>query len=378
MTAFNRNIYLQQVLKKKSVLLLGPRGTGKSFYIRNELENIHVINLLKSSEYLPLSNNPSLLEEIVAAHNGKIIVIDEVQKIPALMDEAHRLIEEKGTRFLLTGSSARKLSSSGANLLAGRARLARFFPLNTYELKKWDLKKILTYGSLPAVWNSEEPNEELDSYIQTYIEAELKSEGIIRKVPAFSRFLKQASLHSGELLNFQNISSDAGVPVSTIKEHYKILEDTMIGFTLEPWLGSKKRKAIATAKFYFFDIGVLNFISETFPESVSSPIWGSRFEHFIVNEIRCANFYQRRKCSLNFWRSTSQFEVDVIFGKTAIEIKSTSKVTEKDLKGLYALKEENLLSKYILVSSDPVERVKDGIHIIHYKKYLEKLWAGVD
>ncbi len=198
----------------------------------------------------------------------------------------------------------------------------------------------------------------------------------IRKVSAFSRFLKQASLHSGELLNFQNISSDAGVPVSTIKEHYKILEDTLIGFTLEPWLESKKRKAIATSKFYFFDVGVLNYISDTFPESVNSPIWGSRFEHFIVNEIRCANFYQRRKLNLNFWRSTSQFEVDVIFGNKAIEIKSNTKVTEKDLKGLRALKEEKILKKYILVSNDPVERISDGIHIMPCKKFLARLWAG--
>lgn len=378
---FQRNLDLNKLLVKKSVLLFGARGTGKSFYLRNQLHNLHTINLLNSSHYLRLQQNPNTLEEIVLAHPKKIISIDEIQKIPELLNEVHRLIEEKSIRFLLTGSSARKLKSTGANLLAGRAWLANMFPLNYAELNsinsaKWSLKKNLTYGSLPAVWLSHDPVEELDNYIQTYIEMEIKAEGIVRKIPAFSRFLKTAALMNGELINYQNVSSDAGVPVSTLKEHYKILEDTLIGFSLEPWIESKKRKAITTGKFYFFDLGVLNLLSQSSPESESSPVWGNRFETYIINEVKCANIYQRRKLSFNYWRTTAQQEVDLLFGKTAIEIKFTRNISNHHLNGLKCLMEEKSHKNFILVSNDPIDRVQDGIHIMHYKSFLEKLWLG--
>lgn len=171
-------------------------------------------------------------------------------------------------------------------------------------------------------------------------------------------------------------SSDAETPASTVKEYYKILEDTLIGFRLEPWRESKKRKAIATAKFYFFDIGVLNFISDQFPEGESSVLWGNRFEHFIINEVRCANFYQRRKANLNYWRSTSNYEVDLILGKTVFEIKSTRKVSEKHFKGLRVIQEEGFFSQFVFISNDPVNRKVDNIYCFHYKDFLKKLWAG--
>ncbi len=373
---FIRNIELDQILKKKSVLLLGPRGTGKSHYLREELKNIFIINLLKSTDYLNLSQNPSYLESIVESHPNQIIAIDEIQKIPELLDEVHRLIEEKKIRFLLTGSSARRLKTTGANLLAGRAWLSNMFPLNFSELGVYfNLKKTLNYGTLPVVYQSKDPLEDLDSYVQTYIEAEIKTEGIVRKIPAFTRFLKTAAISHGELINFQNISSDSGVPTSTVKEHYHILEDTLIGYSLEPWTESKKRKAIATSKFYFFDPGVVNFLSGNFPESESSPIWGNRFESFIINEVRCAGIYQRRKWDIHFWRSISGIEVDLIWGPYAIEIKSTKKVSRKHLSGLIALQEEKKIKKYFLVSCDEQERTESTIHIIHFKRFLQLIWS---
>jgi predicted AAA+ superfamily ATPase len=172
------------------------------------------------------------------------------------------------------------------------------------------------------------------------------------------------------------VSSDAAVPASTVKEHYKILEDTLVGHCLEPWLDSKKRKAISTGKFYFFDIGVLNFLSGVFPESESSPVYGNRFEHFIVNEVLCANSYLRAKKDLRFWRSTSNFEVDLIFGDTAIEIKSTTRVSPKHLNGLKALMDEKRMKKYVLVSRDKTEAKSNGIHCLHYKDFLRLLWDG--
>lgn len=371
-----RNLNLDQILKQKSVLLLGPRATGKSFYIKHQIENTHVINLLRNADFMRLSADHSLLEKICLENLGKTIVIDEIQKIPSLLDEVHHLIEEYKIKFLLTGSSARKLKGESVNLLAGRAWLAEMHPLNSSEIGKYDMLQVLNYGTLPVVFGSTNPIEELDNYVQTYIQAEIKSEGLIRKIPAFSRFLKTASLASGELLNFQNISNDSATPVSTLKEYYHILQDTLIGRNLEPWIESKKRKAIATAKFYFFDNGVLNTLTENFIDSKSSPLYGNRLEHFILNELVCANSYQRRKCNINFWRSTSKYEVDFIFGDTAIELKSTSKVSNQLLSGLQALREEKKHKRYILISNDPIERKEDSIQLMNIHKFLARLWSG--
>lgn len=376
---YERNIDLLELLEHKSVLLLGPRSTGKSFYINNQLSNIHYINLLKSSEFLLLSSNLDELENIVSFHKDKLIVIDEIQKLPELLDVVHRLIEEKKTRFLLTGSSARKLKSSGVNLLAGRVWPASMHPLNFFEISQkemgFDLKKIITYGSLPQIWTSLMPEEELDGYFQTYINLEIKAEGIIRKIPAFSRFLKTAAISSGELLNYENIASDAQTAASTVRDHYSVLEDTLIGFNLDPWTDSKKRKAIKTSKFYFFDIGVLNFVSGITPVSENSVEWGNRFEHFIINEFRCINSYQRRKLNLNYWRSRAGQEVDLLFGEYAVEIKSTKTASAKHLKGLKAIREENVFKKIILVSRDKNERIIDGIECHYYENLLTKFWS---
>ena len=374
-----RNIELKKLLDKKSVLLLGPRSTGKSFYIQNELTNIHYINLLRSSEFLLLSADRDELENICKQHPGKTIVIDEIQKIPELLDTIHNIIETDRRTFLLTGSSARKLRASGVNLLAGRAWQARMYPLNYFEITKHDsnfnLQKLINFGSLPQVWTSDMPHEELDSYIQTYIELEIKAEGIIRKIPAFSRFLKAASIMAGELLNYQNISSDAQVPASTIKEHYQILEDTLIGHTLSPWTGSKKRKAISTGKFYFFDLGVLNFLSGITPQSEDSFEWGNRFENFIINEFITINSYKRMKKTIHFWRSTAGHEVDLLFGDMAIEIKASKRISQKHLKGLKALKEEKVFKKYILLSRDTNEREIDGIECRYFENFLKEQWG---
>jgi predicted AAA+ superfamily ATPase len=374
---YKRNVELQKLLEKKSVLLLGPRSTGKSFYIRNQLKNVFVINLLKNEDYLKLSINPSRIEEIVQAHRDQIIVIDEIQKIPELLDEVHRLIEEKGFRFLLTGSSARKLKGNKVNLLGGRAWPAQMFPLNFFELgDNFNLKKILSIGSLPQIYDSPDPEEDLSAYTQLYIDAEIKTEGHIRKVPAFVRFLHGAALCSGELINFQNIASDTENKASTVRQHFSILEDTLIGYQLMPWTESIKRKAIQTSKFYFFDMGVLNQISGLKIQE-NTELFGNRFEQFILNEIRCALSYQRRKIEPHFWRSTSGHEVDVLFGKTAVEIKSSRRMDRKHKKGLLALKEEKSHKNFVLVSLDHTETVdENGIRSLPYQDFLKKLWNG--
>ena len=259
MTYFKRYLDLAALLQKKSFFLLGPRSTGKSFLIDEQLGSRAIIlSLLHSDLYLRLSTSPWELEMMIEGaqqqHKTHWIVIDEIQKVPNLLDEVHRLIESKKFRFLLTGSSARKLKRGHANLLAGRAWTANFYPLSWCEIADFSLPRFLRYGGLPAVYSSDYPDEELHAYARTYLYEEIQAEGLVRKLPQFSRFLMVAALANGQLLNFANISSDAQVPASTIKEYYSILEDTLIGFMLLPWVKSKKRKAITTAKFYFLEL----------------------------------------------------------------------------------------------------------------------------
>jgi predicted AAA+ superfamily ATPase len=375
MTLISRTLRIDQLLKKKSFFLFGPRSTGKSFLIKMQIkENVQVINLLESDYFLRLSAHPSELESMIKPKT-KYVVIDEVQKIPILLDEVHRLIEEKNIHFLLTGSSARKLKRGQANLLAGRARRADLFPLTFHEINQFDIEKYLHYGGLPQVYLSDEPKEELKAYVKTYLYEEIQAEGLSRNIPQFSRFLQSAALSNGQILNFTKIGNDAEVAPSTIRDYYQILEDTLIGFLLPPYRKTLKRKAIGTAKFYFFDIGVVHTITQTKHLERHSNLYGMSFEHWIAMEIRAYLSYRRRDEILCYWRSTHNHEVDFIIGdEAAIEVKSTQKLVSDDFKGLQALQEENLVRKYIMVSQDRKKYSHDDIKCLHYTGFLNLLW----
>lgn len=377
---FERIISLPTLLRQKSHFLFGPRATGKSFLIRKQLAGqALVIDLLRSDNFLRLSENPGELEQMIATKNNQqwCVVIDEVQKIPSLLDEVHRLIEEKGTTFLLTGSSARKLKRGQANLLAGRSWIANLFPLTYPEIQNFDLGRYLRYGGLPTVYGSDQPGEELDVYVTTYIREEIKAEGFVRNLMPFSRFLKGAALSNGQLLNFTQLGSDCEVPPSTIREYYSILEDTMIGFLLEPWVFSKKRKAIQSAKFYFFDPGVTHAIAGTATLDRNSDMFGTCFEQWIGMELKAYLGYKRIRDPLTFWRSTSGFEVDFLAGDhTAVEVKAARRVTPKNMKGLRALADEKLFQKYYLVTQDPIHAKQGVITCLHWEEFVKRLWAG--
>ncbi len=381
MNTYLRQLNLVALLKKKSFFLLGPRATGKSFLIKKTLADRAVIlNLLRYDLYLKLSQAPGELEAIIQAAlsdiKDPIIVIDEVQKLPVILDEVHRLIEEKQWRFLLTGSSARKLKHGHANLLAGRAWIAHLFPLTFNEIPDFDLDHYLRYGGLPAIYPSEEPEEELIAYAHTYLYEEIQAEGLVRKLPQFARFLQMAALDNGQLLNFAKISNDTGIAASTVRDYYSILEDTLLGFMLEPWGHSKKRKAIATAKFYLFDCGVTHTLAGTTVLDRNSDLYGRSFEHWLALELRAYLDYRRKKDLLGFWRSQYQHEVDFTVGDhTAIEAKASKKVTAHDLKGLKALKEENVFKHYFLISQDPIETQHESIQCLYWKTFLTRLWA---
>lgn len=378
---FPRILNIPELLKKKSFFLFGPRSTGKTHLVRHQLNDKAVwIDLLKSETFLRLSQNPTDIEDILqtrAAEERHLVVIDEVQRIPALLNEVHRLIEEKCLRFLLTGSSARKLKKGQANLLAGRAWTAQLFPLCSAEIPDFRLDHYLRYGGLPHVYQSENPDEELDAYVQTYLKEEILAEGLIRKLPPFSRFLKMAALSNGQQLNFAQIGNDTQIASSTIREYYSILEDTLIGFLLEPWTESKKRKAVLTAKFYFFDTGVTHTLAGTKYVDRNSNLYGNSFEQFIAMELRAFLSYRRIKESLCFWRSQQGHEVDFLIGEqAAIEVKSAARTNQDDWKGLKALQEEGVFKDLFLVSQERIETKKDGIEKLHWKTFLDRLWSG--
>ena len=374
---FKRILSLPELLAKKSFFLLGPRATGKSFLIREQLEqDALIINLLNSAFYLRLLNDPSVLEAMIAAQNKNIIVIDEIQRIPALLNEVHRLIEEKGLIFLLTGSSARRLKGDNVNLLAGRAWQTNLFPLTSKEIENFNLENYLLYGGLPAIYGSKYPQEELYAYVETYLREEIQAEALVRKIPSFSRFLRVSALTSGQILNFTSIASDTAIPASTIREYYHILEDTLIGFMVPAWTKSVKRKAISAAKFYYFDIGVRNTLAEIKTIDPNSNLYGHAFEHFIILELRSYLSYRRIKENICYWRSKHGHEVDVIIGdELAIEIKSTKQISDKHLKNLRYLTEEGIIKKYILLSHDPINRKIDNIEIMHWQKFIQMLWS---
>ena len=374
----NRILNIKQLVSKKSHFLFGPRGTGKSSLIKHDLgEQALVIDLLHSETYLRLMAHPSELESMIALTPKPFTVIDEIQRVPELLNEVHRLIENKQIRFLLTGSSARKLKRQGVNLLAGRARQAELYPLTYHELPQFNLSHYLQYGGLPMVALSDEPEEDLDAYVHTYLEEEIKAEALVQKLPAFSRFLQLSALTSGTTLNFTSVASDAGVSSTTLREYYQILEDTFLGFSISPWQYSVKRKAVATARFYYFDTGVKNRLAKIQALPEQTDLFGQAFEHFIAMELRAYISYSRKKQPLYFWRTSEGHEVDFIIGdQIAIEVKSAKKISARHLKGLKSLMEEKKMQQYYLISQDPIALKKEGIYILPWEDFIKRLWDG--
>ena len=372
---YKRILNLTNLLKKKSFFLFGPRGTGKTTLIRHTLSDAFVIDLLEIKIYREYLRNPSILSE---QKLRPIVVIDEVQKLPEILDEVHRLIEAKKLTFLLTGSSARKLKRGGANLLAGRAWWAELFPLTSNEIPDFDLLTYLNRGGLPSVYPSDDHVEELNAYTALYLKEEIQNEALTRKVAQFSEFLDLMALSNGQEISYQSIAGDCGVSGNSVKNYIQILEDTLVAFQLKAFTKTRKRKAISRSKLYLFDIGVTNSLANRGEILAGSELFGKAFEHFILLEVRAFLSYARKSAKMCYWRSTSRFEVDLILdNRWALEIKSTTSVQDKHLKGIRALKEEGNIENFAVVSCDPYERKKqDNIIIYPWKLFLEKLWNG--
>jgi predicted AAA+ superfamily ATPase len=376
MEYIKRILELKPYLDKKSYFLFGARQTGKSTIIRHELSDYKCYDLLDSETYLMLNMNPKRLEQELTK-NTKFIIIDEIQKLPTLLDEIHRIIELYGIHFLLTGSSARKLRRGGVNLLGGRARWLSLHPFIYKELKeKFDINKALNSGLLPSIYFSDAPREDLAAYAGIYLKEEIANEGFTRNIPAFSRFLEIAALSNSNIINFTNISNDAQVPLSTVQEYFQILKDTLIAFEVPSWKKTLKRKPISTSKFYFFDVGVARFLQHRYELSLKAPEAGEAFETYIAHELKSYLDYTRSG-ELFYWRSKSGFEVDFVLNDiTGIEVKSGTNVSQKDLKGCKALREEKKLKNFLVVCFEKVPRTVDGINILPWHIFIERLWQG--
>jgi predicted AAA+ superfamily ATPase len=370
-----RSADLPAWLAKKSHFLLGPRQTGKTFLVHQALPGARVYDLLDTSVYLALSHDPGRLAQELGRED-KLVVIDEVQRLPVLLNEVHRLIEERGTRFLLTGSSARKLRSGGVNLLGGRARIRYLHPLTRHELgSHFDLGRAVQRGSLPSIYFSDDPRADLEAYAGTYLQQEIVAEAVTRDVPAFSRFLRVAALCNATLVNFTNVSNDAQVPRTTVYEYFEILKDTLILHELPAWTRSRKRKPIQASKYYFFDVGVANVLQGRLVEP-GTPEFGLALETYVMHELIAWRDYVSNE-PVHYWRSTSGFEVDFILGDhTAVEVKATRTVGSQDLRSLRALAEEKKLARYVCVSLEPRRRVVDGITVMPVEQFLTALWDG--
>lgn len=380
----SRCLDVEEILKRKSIFLLGPRQTGKSSYIRNQLNDIRLNwSLLDNELYRALMDKPSLLRSVIKANGIKdgVVAIDEIQRMPELLNEIHMLIEETNIHFLLTGSSARKLRRQGTNLLGGRAGQINFHPFVYPEIsdKEYELVDILNTGLLPNAFMNPDADGFLSDYVDLYMKEEIEIEGAVRHLPPFWSFLQSVARQSGEIINYSNISRDIGISSVSVQEWYRILVDTLLGYEIPPYRKSVKRKPNSTSKFYLFDIGVARKLQGLNEIDENSSDFGRYFENYIAMEIRSYLDYNGKREALSYWHTKQTgYEVDFIIGdRVAIEAKSTKKVSSNDLRGLKAFQEENIAEKYILVSRENYPQLLDnGILILPYKDFLDRLWNG--
>jgi len=368
---------------RQSAFLWGPRKTGKSTYLKETFPESIYYDFLKTDVALEFIKRPALLREQLMAKDEmslkRPIIIDEVQKVPEVMDEVHWLIENKGLRFILCGSSARKLKRGKGNLLGGRAWRFEMFPLVTPELKDIDLLRALNHGLIPDHYLSDDYKMSLQGYVQDYLKEEVFAEGLIRNIPAFARFFDAVGYTHGELISFSNIARDCGVDSKTVKEYYQILADTLLGRLVEPFRKRQSRQVIMRSpKFYLFDVGVAGAIIKRQITETRGEQFGRAFEHFIFMEIVAYSSYSRINFPVHYWRTKSGLEVDFILGngEVAVEVKGQQLVDTAELKSLAAFIEENRPKKAIIVSNEREGRRVGPINILPWRTFLEELWAG--
>jgi len=368
----------------ETFFLWGPRQTGKSTLLRATYGQSRWVDLLKAEEFRRYLARPELLRQELEAEPpapGEQIVIDEIQKVPALLDEVHWLMENHGLHFALCGSSARKVKRGAANLLGGRAMRYELHGLTANELgRDFDLDRMLNHGYLPRIYEASRPRRMLDAYIADYLKEEVAAEGLVRNLPVFSDFLDVAALSDGELVNFSNIARECGVSSHTIKSHFQILEDTLLARWLPAYRKRPKRRVIRAPKFYLVDVGVVNRLARRGELRPGSELYGKAFENWVFHELSAFVSYRAFDGELSYWRLASGIEVDFVLGdmQIAIEAKSSDRITRDHLQGLRHLVEDHpRVKQRIVVCREPrARKTDDGIEILPAAAFVRKLWAG--
>ena len=370
---------------KESFFLWGPRQSGKSMLLKTEYPDAIWYDLLKTDLYIRLLEKPGLLrEELLFAQkkgDGGFVVIDEIQKIPALLDEVHWLIENAGCVFGLCGSSARKVRRGHANLLGGRAIRYELFGFVSEEIgSDFSLVRMINHGYLPRHYLNANYEQLVRSYVNDYLKEEIAAEALVRNLPAFSNFLSAAALSDTELINYATIARDCGISEPSVKEYFQILIDTMLGRLLKAYRKRPKRRVIGAPKFYFSDVGVVNYLAKRGKLTPGSELFGKAFENWVFHELCAYRAYCGMDFDLGYWRLASGIEVEFIVGdmNLAIEAKSCARVTTDHLQGLREIiKDHPKLKRRILVSlEDRPRKTEDGIEIIPYSVFVKHLWSG--
>jgi len=378
---FKRSLSLPKA-GTESFFLWGPRQTGKTTLLRAAYPEALWIDLLKAEEYRRYLQNPELLRaEIAAQKSVRQVVLDEVQKVPPLLDEAHWLHENRGVRFALCGSSARKVKRGHANLLGGRAVRYELHGLTAAEIgREFDLERMLNHGYLPSIYLSDRPQRLLNAYVADYLKEEVAAEGLVRNLPVFSAFLNAASLSDTELVNFSTIARDCGVSSVTIRGYFEILEDTLLGRWLPAYVKRPKRRVIAAPKFFFADVGVINYLAKRGELRPGSELYGKAFENWVFHELTAHNAYTEAFATLGYWRLASGIEVDFIVNdmQVAIEAKAAANITADHLKGLRALVQDHpRIKQRLIVCLEPKRRrTDDGILVLPALEFSQVLKSG--
>ena len=364
-----------------SLFLWGSRQTGKSTLLKALFPNARLYDLLKTDVRSALQFRPALLrEECEMLDDGELVIIDEVQKVPALLDEVHWLMENKGMRFILSGSSARKLRRSGANLLGGRALRRTLFPLVSAEIPDFNLDRALNNGMLPRHYLVTNPAKRIQAYVGDYLQQEIVEEAIVRQLDSFTRFLQVAAICNAEIVNYTNIAQDCGISAKTVKEYFTILEETMLGFYLPAFTKTVKRRVIQSPKFYYFDVAIPNHLLHRTPLKQETDIYGHALEHFVIQELRAYLSYRfGENKKLSYWHTLdNKYEVDAVIGdaEVAVEVKSSKNIDSSDTKGLRAFEGEYPSAKLILLSLEDRPRKLNNIEIWPVCDFLQRLWAN--
>ena len=371
----------KETLSEDTTFLFGARQTGKTTLLLQLFPDARFYDLLESNTFERLQRNPSLLrQDLEMCESGTLVIIDEVQSLPILLNEVQWLIVRKGLRFILSGSSARKLKRGGANMLGGRAMQTRLYPLVNAEIPDFDLIKAVNQGMIPRHYLAKADKywSMVQAYVTVYLREEIKAEALVRNLTTFTRFLEAAALTDGEMVNYSNIAQSCGIDSKTVAAYFSILEETLIGYMVPAYSKVVKRKVRQAPRFYYFDVSIPNYLLGRRNLQPGSTDFGHAFEHLVIQEIIAYLGYHGKLDKLSYWHTYNDYEVDVVLGdaEVGIEIKSTDEVQSRHLHGLKAFKEEHPEVRIMVVSLDPNPRLFKEVEIWPVKQFFEQLWAG--